>query len=257
MGRQAQISLRSKRSACDFECIVQADTVFIIGDVINKLLNGEKNFSVYLIEIAMIAASFVIAEIFHSISTAFSHKATFSVLGQIRKETCDKLSRVPLGYVKDTSSGTLKNIMVERIDSIETTLAHILPEFTSNLIPPVAVLVYLFVIDWRMALLSLVIVVLGFCSTFGMFIGYEENFKNAVEKTKVLNNAAVEYINGIEVIKVFGKADSSYENSQKPLKREQRRISAGCANAVFTIAFRLFLPRTHFSPFCRLAQCLF
>ena len=64
----------------------------------------------YLIEIAMIAASFVIAEIFHSISTAFSHKATFSVLGQIRKETCDKLSRVPLGYVKDTSSGTLKNI---------------------------------------------------------------------------------------------------------------------------------------------------
>ena len=46
---------------------------FIIGDVINKLLNGEKNFSVYLIEIAMIAASFVIAEIFHSISTAFSH----------------------------------------------------------------------------------------------------------------------------------------------------------------------------------------
>lgn len=163
---------------------------FIIGDVINKLLNGEKSFSVYLIEIAMIAGSFVIAEIFHSVSTAFSHKATFSVLGQIRKETCDKLSRVPLGYVKDTSSGTLKNIMVERIDSIETTLAHILPEFTSNLIPPVAVLVYLFVIDWRMALLSLVTVVLGFCSTFGMFIGYEENFKNAVEKTKALNNAA-------------------------------------------------------------------
>ena len=191
---------------------------FIIGDVINKLLNGEKNFSVYLIEIAMIAASFVIAEIFHSISTAFSHKATFSVLGQIRKETCDKLSRVPLGYVKDTSSGTLKNIMVERIDSIETTLAHILPEFTSNLIPPVAVLVYLFVIDWRMALLSLVTVVLGFCSSFGMFIGYEENFKNAVEKTKALNNAAVEYINGIEVIKVFGKADSSYEKFTKAAK---------------------------------------
>ena len=182
---------------------------FIIGDVINKLLNGEKNFSVYLIEIAVIAASFVIAEIFHSISTAFSHKATFSVLGQIRKETCDKLSRVPLGYVKDTSSGTLKNIMVERIDSIETTLAHILPEFTSNIIPPIVVLVYLFIIDWRMALLSLVTVVLGFISTFGMFIGYEENYKTAVTKTKALNNAAVEYINGIEVIKVFGKADSS------------------------------------------------
>lgn len=171
-----------------FNVLFKLIPFFIIGDVINRLINSEKGLKTYLIEIAMIAGSFVIAEIFHSVSTAFSHKATFSVLGQIRKKTCDKLSRVPLGYVKDTSSGTLKKIMAERIDSIETTLAHILPEFTSNLLPPVAVLVYLFVIDWRMALLSLVTVVLGFCSTFGMFIGYEENFKNAVEKTKALNN---------------------------------------------------------------------
>lgn len=201
-----------------FNVLFKLIPFFIIGDVINRLINGEKDLKTYLIEIAMIAGSFVIAEIFHSVSTAFSHKATFSVLGQIRKETCDKLSRVPLGYVKDTSSGTLKNIMVERIDSIETTLAHILPEFTSNIIPPIVVLVYLFIIDWRMALLSLVTVVLGFISTFGMFIGYEENYKNAVTKTKALNNAAVEYINGIEVIKVFGKADSSYEKFTKAAK---------------------------------------
>lgn len=145
-----------------FNVLFKLIPFFIIGDVINRLINGEKGLKTYLIEIAMIAGSFVIAEIFHSVSTAFSHRATFSVLGQIRKETCDKLSRVPLGYVKDTSSGTLKKIMAERIDSIETTLAHILPEFTSNLLPPVAVLVYLFVIDRRMALLSLVTVVLGF-----------------------------------------------------------------------------------------------
>ena len=69
-----------------------------------------------------------------------------------------------------------------------------------------------------MALLSLVTVVLGFISTFGMFIGYEENYKTAVTKTKALNNAAVEYINGIEVIKVFGKADSSYEKFTKAAK---------------------------------------
>lgn len=69
------------------------------------------------------------------------------MLANIRKSCCDKLARVPLGYVKDTPSGTFKNIMVERIDSIETTLAHIVPEFTSNLLASVVILIYKVVCD--------------------------------------------------------------------------------------------------------------
>lgn len=103
-------SLCAQHCACGFNVLFKLIPFFIIGDVINRLINSEKGLKTYLIEIAMIAGSFVIAEIFHSVSTAFSHKATFSVLGQIRKKTCDKLSRVPLGYVKDTSSGTLKKL---------------------------------------------------------------------------------------------------------------------------------------------------
>src|SRR5699024_246053 len=102
----------------------------------------------------------------------------------IRKRCLDKLARVPLGYVKDTPSGTFKNIIVERVDSIETTLAHILPEFTSNLLAPLAVVVYLFIVDWRVALLSLIPIVLGFSAMMGMFVGYEENFRNTVKCTR-------------------------------------------------------------------------
>ena len=100
---------------------------FIIADVVKLFLNGEKEFEKYLVKAVLIALSFIIAELFHSFSTELSHKATFAVLANIRKACCDKLARVPLGYVKDTTSGTFKNIMVERIDSIETTLAHIVP----------------------------------------------------------------------------------------------------------------------------------
>ncbi len=96
---------------------------FIIADVVKLFLNGEKEFEIYLAKAVLIALSFIIAELLHSLSTALSHKATFAVLANIRKSCCDKLARVPLGYVKDTPSGTFKNIMVERIDSIETTLA--------------------------------------------------------------------------------------------------------------------------------------
>lgn len=116
-----------------------------------------------------------------------------------------------MGYVKDMPSGSLKNIMMERTDSIETTLAHILPEFTANLLAPLFVFFYMLTIDWRMALISLITVPLGFLCYMLMMVGYEENYRNVLTKTKTLNDTAVEYINGIEVIKAFGKAKSSYE----------------------------------------------
>ena len=148
---------------------------------------------------------------FHSISTTLSHKATFAVLGTIRKRVCAKLSRVPLGTVLDIPSGSIKNVLVERIDSIETTMAHIIPEFTSNLLVPIALLVYLFILDWRMALAVLATVPIGFGCYALMTRDYEESYQNTINKTKILNDTAVEYINGIEVIKAFGKAQSSYD----------------------------------------------
>lgn len=188
---------------------------FIIADIVKMILNGNQNFNTYLYKAILIAISFIIAELFHSISTTLSHKATFLILANIRKECCDKLAKVPLGYVKDTSSGTFKNILVERIDSIETTLAHIVPEFTSNLLAPLAILIYYFTIDWRLALLSLLMVVIGFMSYLGMMIDFQPNFEKTVQATKELNDAAVEYIDGIEVIKAFSKTESSYAKFSK------------------------------------------
>ena len=188
---------------------------FIIADVVKLFLNGEKEFEIYLAKAVLIALSFIIAELLHSLSTALSHKATFAVLANIRKSCCDKLVRVPLGYVKDTPSGTFKNIMVERIDSIETTLAHIVPEFTSNLLAPVVILIYFFLTDWRLALWSLVPVIVGLFSYFGMMLDYKPSFERTVQTTKDLNDAAVEYIDGIEVIKAFGKTESSYAKFTK------------------------------------------
>lgn len=211
-----------KRSAYVWSVVLAVGNVifkiipyFIIANVITMFLDGSNEFKEYLIKAIGIALSFIIAELFHSLSTSLSHKATFTVLANIRKSCCEKLARVPLGYVKDTPSGTFKNIMVERIDSIETTLAHIVPEFTSNLLAPVIILIYFFMTDWRLALWSLVPVVVGFFSYFGMMIDYKPSFERTVKTTKDLNDAAVEYIDGIEVIKAFGKTESSYAKFTK------------------------------------------
>ena len=211
-----------KRSAYVWSVVLAAGSVifkvipyFMIADVVKMFLDDNREFKAYLVKAVWIALSFILAELLHSLSTALSHKATFTVLANIRKACCEKLARVPLGYVKDTSSGTFKNILVERIDSIETTLAHIVPEFTSNLLAPVIILIYFFLTDWRLALWSLVPVVVGFLSYFGMMLDYKPSFERTVQTTKDLNDAAVEYIDGIEVIKAFGKTESSYAKFTK------------------------------------------
>lgn len=184
---------------------------FVMAHMIADLLRGCRDMNVYCNNCLMMAVLWADRCGFHSISTTLSHKATFAVLGNIRKRVCRKLSRVPLGTVLDMPSGSVKNVLVERVDSIETTMAHIIPEFTSNLLVPIALLVYLFLLDWRMALAVLVTVPIGFGCYALMTRGYEESYQNTVNKTKILNDTAVEYINGIEVIKAFGKAQSSYE----------------------------------------------
>lgn len=179
--------------------------------IIEKLLLGNKNFRSYIIPLLIIIAAWILHVVFHGLSTSFSHIATFRVLANIRKQGLIKLERMPLGDVQRSGSGNLKNILVERIDSIETTLAHMIPEMTGNLCTVLATVVYLFVIDWRMAIVSLITFPIGMICFMCMMIGYEENYGRTVRATKNLNDTAVEYIGGIEVIKVFGKSKSSYE----------------------------------------------
>ncbi len=184
---------------------------FVMAGVIGKLLAGNKDLSGYLADCAVMAALWLLRVLFHSLSTAQSHKATFAVLGNIRKQGLAKLARMPLGDVQSKGSGKLKNILVERVDSIEPTLAHVIPEMSSNAVLVLATLVYLFVLDWRMALASLITFPLGMVFFMLMMAGYNKNYARTVSATNTLNDTAVEYIGGIEVIKVFGKAKSSYE----------------------------------------------
>ena len=184
---------------------------FVVIGIVQGLMGGVKDFSFYLSRCLIMAAFWLGRVLFHALSTSTSHKATFAVLGEMRKRCMEKLTRMPLGTVLEQSSGALKNTLIERIDSIETTLAHIVPEFTANLLIPIIILIYIFTIDWRMGLASLATVPLGmFCYVF-MMAGSAKFYQRTVTATKALNDTAVEYIGGIQVIKVFGKTKSSYE----------------------------------------------
>ncbi|MBR1744336.1 MAG: ABC transporter ATP-binding protein, partial [Lachnospiraceae bacterium] len=191
---------------------------YFTAQIVEKLIGGEKAFSVYVPLLGFTALFWVLGVVFHEISTTFSHVSTFAVLGNIRKRVCAKLLRVPLGDVLNIPSGALKNIIVERVDSMETTLAHVVPEFTANVAAPILMFLYLLTINWRLAFASLITFPIGVLFMGMMMRGQEAWNANCIKKTKILNDTAVEYINGIEVIKAFGKADSSYEKFEKAAK---------------------------------------
>ena len=184
---------------------------FVMADIIVMLMNGVRYFPAYGMDFTIMVLLWLGRICCHGISTSFSHMATFAVLGNMRQAGLEKLSRMPLGDIDKKGSGEIKNTLVERIDSIETTLAHIVPEVPGNIAASVVMVISIFIMDWRMGLSSLCTVPLGLACYMLMMIGYEPKYKRTVKATKDLNDTAVEYINGIEVIKVFGKAKSSYD----------------------------------------------
>lgn len=183
---------------------------FIIIDLISSLISGTATQSRCVDQCLIMAVWWVLRYALHSVSTLISHHATFQVLANIRIRLMEKLASLPLGTVMEKSSGSYKSIIVERVDSIETILAHIVPEMSSSIAGALTVAILIFRISWKMGLAMLIVVPLGLICFMLMFRGYEVKFKRCVDSTKALNDTAVEYINGIEVIKTFGQAKTSY-----------------------------------------------
>lgn len=183
----------------------------LMGDMVKKLLSGEQDFNIYLREGLVMATFWILRVFFHTLSTKTSHKTTFKLIGNVRIALVDKLSRLPLGTVQGMPSGALKNIICERTDSMEPTLAHVVPEFTANLCAPIMLFIYILTIDWRIALLSLATLPVAGIAMVWMLKDSSVRFQRTQDTTKDLNDTVVEYIGGIEVIKVFGKVESSYQ----------------------------------------------
>ena len=146
-----------------------------------------------------------------NISTWISHKAAYFTLRDIRNSMIEKLMKIPLGYFEEAGSGRLKVMLTDNIETMEKTLAHMLPELTANLLAPAALLVWIFIIDWRLGLVVTIWIILGFSVTGGMMKGYEEKFEGQIKAMKNMNQSVVEFVNGIEVIKNFGRADECYK----------------------------------------------
>jgi len=162
--------------------------------------------------LALIAFAGYLGQVwFGTFSTMKSHESAFIILRNIRMAITEKLSRVPMGTILDTPSGKFKTVIVDTVEKLELPLAHMVPELTANILIPVLMLVYLFSLDWRLALISLVTIPVGAFCYMGMMKDYEKRYARVLAAGKNMDAATVEYIGGIEVVKTFNQGERSYK----------------------------------------------
>ena len=184
---------------------------FCVAHIVTLMLSGEQNFSSYMTACIVALCGYLGKVVFANLSTVISHTATYYTLRDLRENITAKLARVPMGTILDTPSGQYKTTIVDRVEGMESTFAHLIPEMTANVLVPLVIVVYLFLMDWRMALLSLVTLVVGLAVMSAGMKNYPVKWEGAVKAGKQMANAIVEYIGGIEVVKAFSQSAGSYK----------------------------------------------
>lgn len=143
-------------------------------------------------------------------SSMMSHGIAFKALRTMREMMAEKMARVPMGTIVDTPTGTFKNRFIDNVNQLEDAIAHFMPELPSNVFAPVLAMAIVFAIDWRMGLAGIATIPLGILFYLGMMRGYKEKMARYIASEQAMNATLVEYVNGIQVIKAFGRSASSY-----------------------------------------------
>ena len=183
--------------------------------------------------------------LFHAISTTLSHISAYTILELMRKRVAEKLMKAPLGVAQGINAGRVKNIVVDQIENIEIPLAHVIPEGAGALVLPIAVFTYLCMIDFRLALASLITIPLALIPYGMMLGGYNKTYQVYMEANEHMNNVVVEYMEGIEVVKAFNQSTSSYEKYRKAVENfKQTTLNWYKSTWKFTTLGASILPTT-------------
>lgn len=183
---------------------------FCAGKIIIMLLDGTADMDRCIPWLILALAGSLGKVLLTTFSTSQSHIATFSVLAEVRNKCIHKLSNLSMGTLQEQSIGRWKSILVDQIESMEKTLAHLLPEMTSNIFAPLVLLIALFWIDLRLALISILTLPIGMIFMMSTMKNYPEKYQESVQIGKKMNDSIVEYVNGIEVIKAFNQGKEAY-----------------------------------------------
>ena len=194
---------------------------FIISSILKVYPNLELLDMSKVMNYGWIALAGIIANILLYFLAIFSsHMAAFGTLYELKLHFAEHITKIPLGYHLTIGSGRLRKIMDENIESIEGFIAHQFPDFVASVTAPIVMVIILLAIDWRFGIASLVGIVLAFVVQFSGFGSgaMKENMGKYQIALEDMNNASVEYVRGMPVVKAFNQTASSFARLEHAIK---------------------------------------
>lgn len=192
---------------------------FLIYQLIVPILTGSRMDAVGIVWRVVLIAVCAVGYAFSYVhGLSLSHESAYHTLKNIRISLQEKLERQPLGVIQGKGVGVIKKTFVDDIESIELILAHAIPEGLSNIIVPAVVFITMFFIDWKLALLSLASLPIGMLAMMMTYKAGTSKMGAYYTAGQKMNNTIVEYINGMEVVKVFNRDGESYERFETDVR---------------------------------------
>lgn len=188
------------------------------------------------------AIAYIVKNVLFSVSTTLSHIGAFNIIEKLRMRVTECFLHAPLGSVQAHSIGEIKNIIVDKVEKIEPPLAHIIPEGCGHVVLPIVTFIALITIDWRIALASLVTIPFSFLLMGTTLKLSGKNFAKYNESNVYMNSIIVEYVEGIQVIKAFGRSGTSYEKFSKAITEYRTFVVKWLLSTLTTmkLSFALF-----------------
>lgn len=200
---------------------------FVVRDMVNAMMQGDISLAAHSSTYAWWAVGFsVFSIILYFVALCCSHLAAFRTATNMKKTAIHHIVTLPLGYFSQNASGRLRKVIDDNAGLTENFLAHQLPDLTGAVVMPVAVLVMIFIFDWRLGLCCLVPLIISVFFLKQMMggdnSGFMEGYMTALEN---MNKEAVEYIRGIPVVKVFQQTVYSFENFHASIEEYEKYAS--------------------------------
>ena len=191
-----------------------------IYDILTRFLSGEAvTIENSVAAIGMVLGFGLLYAFTYTIGLQLSHRAAYHTLENIRISLQEKLDKQPLGVIRDLGIGSVKKLFTEDIESVEVMLAHVIPEGASNVFVGLAILLVLFAVDWQMALFSVVMLLFGYGASKQMYDVGMDRMGVYFASSKRLNNSIIEYVSGMEVVRVFNRGVESGKRFEETVNK--------------------------------------
>lgn len=189
-------------------------------EIVQSLGNIHSLDQTYMVDMGWRAVFLILMSFgLYGMALLFSHITAFNTVAKLRIQIVRHIGNLPLGYHTTNPSGKQRKIIEKNSDNLETLIAHQIPDFAGAVALPVAFLVFMFVYDWRLSLICLIPILVGFGILYYMLKDESEGFAKQYQKSaEDISNAVTEYVRGIAVVKVFRQTANSFQRYKAAVK---------------------------------------